>query len=475
MTAITRATLPTSDAVIAALAARRERALATFREAGLENAIVLIASGVAVPVEGTDGHYPFRVHDNHYYLAGSRRDGAVLVLDPQAAEPWTLYAFVADATERVWHGDTDSVDDISAQTGITQVRPVSELETELSRDAGRPLAVLASWDVLESPNAYELHPGVLESFEFDDELSERLEGALHIQRRAKDPVEIGFMRAAAHATVHGHETGMRLSRAGMSEIDLRIEIEAAFQRAGGDGVAYASIVASGVNAAVLHATPGARQLGADELLLVDAGAEVAGYDCDITRTWPIGGRYSADQAALYDAVLAVQTKAVAGARAGVEYRDLHIQACVGIAEGLVGMGVLRGDPEQLVERDAQAIFFPHGIGHQIGLATHDVAGYLDGREPSDRPGLRYLRTDLPLEAGYVVTIEPGIYFIPALLEDPILRMEYADCVDFDRAEALMPLGGVRIEDDVHVTSGDPEVLTGALAKTRDAVEALCTS
>jgi len=183
--------------------------------------------------------------------------------------------------------------------------------------------------------------------------------------------------------------------------------------------------------------------------------------------------FSAEQAALYDIVLEVQKQAIAGARVGVEYRDLHLKAARGLVCGLIEFGVLRGDPDELVERDAQSLFFPHGLGHLIGLATHDVGARLPGREPSERPGLCHLRADLPLEAGMMVTIEPGIYFIEALLSDPVQRETYADCVDFARVERLMPLGGVRIEDDVLIAAEGPDVLTREVAKEREELEACC--
>ena len=148
-------------------------------------------------------------------------------------------------------------------------------------------------------------------------------------------------------------------------------------------------------------------------MLVDAGAEVSGYDGDVTRVFPVGPKFTPPARDLYAAVLGVQESAVAGVRAGAEFRDLHMTASLGLAQGLVDLGLVRGRPEDLVERDAHAVFFPHGLGHLIGLATHDVGGYAEGRTRSTRPGLKYLRADVTLEAGMVLTIEPGLYFIPA--------------------------------------------------------------
>jgi Xaa-Pro aminopeptidase len=147
-------------------------------------------------------------------------------------------------------------------------------------------------------------------------------------------------------------------------------------------------------------------------------------------------------------------------------------AALSIAEGLASLRILRGDPATLVERDAHALFFPHGLGHMLGLATHDVGGCLAGREKSDRFGLKWLRTDLPLQPGYVVTIEPGIYFIPAILNDPARRKRYADAVDWARVDSLLSFGGIRIEDDVLVTETGSDVLSGAIPKSIAAIEAI---
>jgi Xaa-Pro aminopeptidase len=149
----------------------------------------------------------------------------------------------------------------------------------------------------------------------------------------------------------------------------------------------------------------------------------------------------------------------------VEWRDVHLGACLDTAAGLVAMGLMRGDPEALVERDAHAMFFPHGLGHLVGLGVRDASGFLPGRTRSTRPGLNMLRTDLPLERDYVITVEPGVYFIPALLRDPGRRTTFADCVAWDRIDRLLEFGGIRIEDNVRVTDGDPEILTAAVPKS----------
>ena len=160
--------------------------------------------------------------------------------------------------------------------------------------------------------------------------------------------------------------------------------------------------------------PHNRAMTPGDLVLMDAGAEFDGYASDVTRTFPIDRQFSGVQRDLYQLVLGVQQAAIANAKPGIEYKDLHLAACAQMASGLADLGLLKGAADELVERDAHALFFPHGLGHMLGLSTHDAGGCLAGRTPSDRFGLKWLRADLPLEPGYVVTIEPGVYFIKAL-------------------------------------------------------------
>jgi Xaa-Pro aminopeptidase len=258
----------------------------------------------------------------------------------------------------------------------------------------------------------------------------------------------------------------------MTERQLQVEVEAAFFRAGSARTAYGSIVGGGPNGAVLHFAPTARPFGAHEVVLMDAAAEWDGYAADVTRTFPAGERFAGIHRDLYALVLAVQEAAIAAVRPGKEYRELHLEAATRVAQGLVDLGILRGAAEDLVEQDAHALFFPHGLGHMLGLATHDAGGCLAGRPRSDRFGLKWLRADLPLAADYVVTIEPGIYFIRALLTDPARREHYRDAVDWERVDGLLETGGIRIEDDVLVTATGAEVLTADIPKTIAAIEAL---
>lgn len=423
------------------LQARRDRAAAAWN---LTHEVVLVAAGEPIGIPGgADQTYPFRPHTEYFWLADRQRPGSILAFDPH--EGWVDFVPEISQAERVWEGG-----------GVDEGVPASTFPAWLEARRGRPLAVLGC---------------PLAGVEDDAELREKLRAALLIARRRKDEEELRRIRRACAATAAGHAVARSLLSPGRSEREIQIELEAAFFRAGAQRTAFGTIVGSGPHSAVLHFEPSARQLAAGELVLIDAGAEVDGYCGDVTRTYPAAGRFTPAQRELYAMLLEAQEQAVAGCRAGVEFRELHLATARAIAAGLAQLGYLSGGADELVETGAVALFFPHGLGHLVGLGVRDASGYLPGRQRSDHPVLRYLRCDLPLEPGFVTTIEPGIYFIPALLTDPELRQLHRQRVNWDRVDAMHDFGGLRIEDDVLVTEGAPEVLTAAIPKHLDEVEA----
>ena len=416
------------------LDSRRER---IARAWDLTDGIVLVGAGHPVSIPGgQDQTYPFLSHSAYIYLADRECEGGVVAFDPK--EGWT--DFVPDVTEdeRVWEGRTD-----------VEGTPLSKLDGWLEARRGRPVAMLGA------PVA-----GVTPDAELTADVRERLLQA----QRPKDAVELERMRRAAAATAAGFAVVRRLIEPGRTERELQVELEAEFFRHGGDRTAFGTIVGTGPDTGVLHFTPGAREVRDGDAVLIDAGAEVGRYAADVTRAYQAGkpGGFFRD---LHQVVLTAQERAIARCRPGVEWRDVHLAAAKDMAEGLVGLGILRGEPGALVEQDAHALFFPHGLGHLVGLGVRDASGYLPGRERSQRFGLAFLRCDFPLQTGYVTTVEPGLYFIPALLNDPERRARYRDAVDWAKVDKLVGFGGIRIEDDVLVTDGAPEVLTAAIPKT----------
>ncbi len=447
----------------------RNRREAVARLWDMSRGAALIPGGLPVPVAGTDQYHDFHAHPEFTYLSGARLAGSALAFDP--GDGWVLFAPVAGIEERVWVGDGEDLEALAASTGL-RVRPLAELQSWLERRRGETVALLGNDDITHHPAAYGVEGWTALEPDVDAELSARLSEQVSESRRTKDSSEIALMRSAAGASRAGHLAALRLARTGMSERQLQIELEAEFFRNGAERTAYGSIVGTGSNGAVLHFSPTSRALRDGEVVLIDAGAEVGGYASDVTRTFPVGPRFEGIQRDLYQLVLDVQQAAIGEIRPGVEYKDLHLGAAERIASGLADLGILRGNPADLVERDVHALFFPHGLGHMLGLATHDAGGCLKGRTPSDRFGLKWLRADLPLQPGYVVTIEPGIYFIRALLTDSGRREQYRDAVDWERVDRLLDFGGIRIEDDVLVTATGADVLSGAIPKSISDIEAL---
>jgi Xaa-Pro aminopeptidase len=359
---------------------------------------------------------------------------AVLAYDPR--DGWTDFVPPVTQAERVWEGRVDSPG-----------TPLHELSGWLAARRGRPVLALGA-----------PIPGLAGDGVRAAHLREQL---LHA-RRPKDAHEVALMRRACEATALGFKAFVQALKPGLSERELQVELETGFRRGGADRTGYGTIVGAGPHSAVLHFTPGETRVAPGDVVLVDAGAEVERYTADVTRTYRLPGGDDAFFRSLHDLVLSVERNAIARCLPGAEWRDLHLHAAREIADGLVSLGLLTGSAESLVERDTHALFFPHGLGHMVGLGVRDASGFVPGRQRSTRPGLSMLRTDLPLEPGYIMTVEPGIYFIPALLQDPAQRERHRDAVRWDRVDALLDFGGVRIEDNVLVTDGAPEVLTSAI-------------
>jgi Xaa-Pro aminopeptidase len=422
--------LDTPDGIAAQLERRR---YAVAEAWNLGDEVVLFGAGDRVPVPGRrDRMYPFRAHSEYFYLTDRERPRGVLAFDPH--EGWGDFVTPVTRDERLWEG---------AHGDVQEGRPASELDGWLAERRARPLACLGAR---------------VAGVAADERLETELRYALNHVRRQKDELELARMRVAERATSAGFAAIQPLLVPGTSERQVQIELEAEFFRNGADFLAFDTIVGGGPNTAVLHVTPSRRPFGDGELILIDAGGEYRGYASDITRTYPASGEFTPEQAELYGLVRRAGLAALARCTADTEWRDVHRTAALVIAEGLVEFGLLRGRPESLVEQGAQSVFFPHGIGHMVGLGVRDASDVLKGRVQRDDEFPK-LRMDLPLLPGHVATVEPGIYFVPALLHDAEFRERHRDAVDWERAERLLDFGGIRIEDNVLVTDEGPEVLT----------------
>lgn len=427
---------------------RRQRAAHAWRSdaEALDRAVVLIGAGLPLGLPGgQDQTYEFHVHPDYRWLTGRNEPAGVLAFDP--AEGWFDFAPEVTEAERVWEGREPRT--------VPGARPLGEFSDWIRSRGPRPIASLG---------------GVTDGVVVDVERSRRLGELLVHARRPKDAFEIDLVRRAVAATARGFDVvretlAQPLAERQITERAVQIELEAAMYRAGADGVGYGTLVGSGANSAVLHFAPSHRIIRPGEFVLVDAGGMIGGYTADVTRTFTTGP-VSGEREMLYDIVLQAQIRAIERCRPGLTWRDMHTRTAVDLADGLVSMGVLKGRGESLVEREAIALFFPHGVGHMVGLGVRDAGGRRPGVPMGPKCCGVTLRVDLPLEAGYLMTVEPGLYFIGALLEDPARRERFGDCVDWSRVDALLKdgIGGVRIEDNILITESGPVNLTAAIEK-----------
>ena len=427
----------------------------------LEGRTAWIPAGAPVSRNYPAAQYPYRASSHFLYLTGAAVPGGALLFRGGRA---TLFVEPPADDDALWHGETPGLDAMAEAIGLS-VRPMKELD--LSSDV---VTVAAPDRATREGQVARLgrDPG-------GDEDAILLD-ALVALRAVHDDHAIAGLRDAAEATVAAHRAGMAATAPGVTEHAIKTAMVAALGERG-MGTAYRPIVS--IAGEVLHNETYDNTAAGGDLLLADVGAESpGGWAGDVTRTWPVSGSFSELQARIYGIVLESQRRSIAMCTAGTRYRDIHLEAGLALAEGLVELGLLKGEPKAIVEADAHALFFPHGVGHIIGLDVHDMedlgdrAGYAEGRERSERFGLGYLRLDRDLEPGMAVTIEPGFYTVPAILDGERFRSLRERFVD----EAMLAtvreeVRGIRIEDDVLITEGAPDVMTEDAPKTIAEVEA----
>jgi Xaa-Pro aminopeptidase len=448
--------------------ARRRKALID----ALDGAAVLLV-GTQAPLRTSPiNPYPHRQDSNFLYFTGCSQPGAAALIDQDGC---TLFLQPPADDDELWHGHVDSLEDLRLRYGVERTAAIDTLE-DACRD--RRLLSVAVADPHASRKAAALVGREL-VYGGDNGEQALVEAVIRL-RRFKDADELVELRRAAAATAAAFELAMSATHPGGNEAHVAALFNAALAARGCTN-GYGSIVT--VRGEVLHNPDWVNPLQAGQLLLLDGGGELldSGYGVDITRTWPVDGRFTGRQRAAYQAVLEAEEQAIAMCRPGVRYRDVHLRAASVLARWLLDEGLLRGSLDAVMESHAAAVFFPHGVGHLLGLDTHDLeqfwdlAGYAPGRSRDPHFGTAYLRMDLDLEPGFVFTIEPGFYVVPAILKNQALRDRLGDLVDWDKAAGWSDFGGIRIEDDVLCTESGREVLTSATPKSIQAVEALVGS
>ena len=400
-------------------------------------------------------HYPFRASSHFLYFAGLPLENAAIKLDNGNLD---LFMDNPHPDSSLWHGEMPRREDIALQIGADNAYPMEVLKEQINEVATIPVQ-----DVFTYTKQREILQRSLSINKELNQVDEQLIKAVISLRLTHDKIGLEEIKKAINVSVEAHKIGINSTKKSKTEAEVRAAMES-YIISQNMTCAYNSIVT--VNGEVLHNETYNNQLKSGDLLLADVGAETPlGWASDITRTWPVSGHFSSSQRDIYDIVLAAHDACIEGIKPGVEYRDIHLLGAKIIAEGLVNLGILKGDLEHLVDKDAHAIFFPHGLGHLLGLDVHDMedlgdlAGYEEGRTRSERFGLGYLRLDRPLKVGMVVTIEPGFYQVPAILNNPKFQQKYQNDVNWEKLKQFSDVRGIRIEDDILVTETGAEILT----------------
>lgn len=414
-----------------------------------DEAVILFAT--PHHIRNGDAEYRYRPSSDVYWLTGWTHPEMALFLRP-GDTPLTLFVQAKDEEREIWTGYRPGAEGAKADFGADAAFEFAELATELPRllhgvttlhhafaENSEHDAMLLGAIRKAARTARKNGMSVPETFHAPSRL-------LHEVRLTKSEAELSLLRTAAKITADAHIQAMRAARPGVSEHELDALIDYTFRTGGGNGPGYTNIVAGGVGATCLHYIDNDKVLQEGDLLLIDAGCEYGYYTADVTRTFPVSGTFTNTQREVYEWVLKAQLAAIDAARPGRPYTDMHDAAVRVLTEAMVALGLLKGDVDTLISEETYKKYYMHGTGHWLGLDVHDVGVYARGGESR------------PLVPGMVVTVEPGLY----------IQANDAD------APAHLRGIGIRIEDDILVTDGEPENLTAAAPKTVSEVEALCS-
>ena len=416
-----------------------------------EGSIAIVPTSPVRP-RNRDVEFPFRPDSNFYYLTGFDEPEAVAALVPGREEgEFVMFCRERDPVAEQWHGARLGLEGVREQHGADDTYSIDALDNILPgllEDKPRLYYAMGHYGEFDRRMlAWIAHvrAGARRSGGLEEVVM--LDHLVHEMRLFKSKAEIDAMSKAAQVSAAAHERAMRICRPGMAEYRIEAELLHEFARGGCRAPAYPSIVAGGANACTLHYTRNSDKLRKGDLLLIDAGAEYECYASDITRTFPVNGKFSRAQRDVYSLVLAAQAAAIDTAAPGRTFEDVHMAAVRVLVEGLLALGALKGRAKRVIDDGKYKRFYMHRTGHWLGMDVHDVGSYRIGDEPR------------ALEPGMVMTVEPGLYIAP----------------DDEKAPKRLRGIGIRIEDDVLVTQSGCEVLTAAAPKSIEEIESIVGS
>lgn len=438
--------------------------------------VVLLLGNGESPMNYTDNPYPFRQDSTFLYFFGLDSPGLAAVIDIDEDRE-TVFGDDLTMDDIIWTGPRPPLRERCREVGVADAASFDALEGVLARAAGhgREIHLLPAYRP-ESVLAIDRLLGIRPA-ELPDRVSTSLIEAVVAQRSVKGEEEIAEIEAALEICHAMHTTAMKVTRPGMVEREVAGAMEGVALSRGGR-LSFPTIFS--IHGETLHNHYHGNVMEAGDIVINDSGAESPlHYAGDITRTIPVGGRFTQKQREIYAIVLASQEAALEAIRPGVAFRDVHLLACEILASGLKDLGLMRGEVREAVRAGAHALFFQCGVGHMLGLDVHDMealgedyVGYTEAIRRSRQFGLRSLRLGRMLEPGFVITVEPGLYFIPALIDQWKSEHKHSQFIDYDAIEAYRDFGGVRLEDNVLVCETGCRVLGREIPKTMEGVEAL---
>lgn len=428
----------------------------------VKSGLVLILGNGEAPANYTDNTYKFRQDSSFLYFFGLNQPGFAGVIDIDSGDEY-LFGNDVDMDDIIWMGPQPSVKDMAARAGVSKTAPFARLadcmKTAISQ--GRRIHFLPPYrfrNMLLLEELLGIRPALVKNY-----ASLELIKAVVDLRSVKEPCEIEEITKACNIGYEMHTAAMRNCKPGVKEQYIAGLIE-------GIAASYGSMVSFPVilsqNGETLHNHDHSQILQEGRMMLTDAGAEEVSHYCsDFTRTVPVGGKFLTRQKEVYNIVLAANNKAIEIAKPGVTYQYVHLEVCKVLAQGLKDLGLMKGDVNEAVAAGAHALFMPHGLGHMMGLDVHDMedlgqiyVGYDDETRPIDQFGTSSLRMGRRLQEGFVITDEPGCYFIPALIDQWRAQGMHKEFLNYDKIETFKDFGGIRLEDDILIIPGGSRFL-----------------
>lgn len=420
------------------------------------NGVVILFGNNEAPANyPANGYSPFRQDSSFLYYFGQHRDGLVGVIDIDN-DSEALIGDDIDIEDIVWYGSVDCVAELASQVGVEKTAPMCELQVicDKAKACGREIHFLPPYRYdtkIQIMDLLGIHPGKQK-----DAASLKLIKAIVKMRSTKEPQEIEAIDRACDIGYIMHTTAMRNVKAGVTERYIGGIVDGTANSLASK-VSFATIFSQ--HGEIMHGNPSTALLENGRLVLCDAGCELDDYCSDHTRTYPVNGKFTQRQLDIYNIVVECHDYVLDVARPGIKYMDVHLEVCRKMTDRLKEIGLMKGNTEDAVRAGAHAMFLPHGLGHMMGMDVHDMEGlgqiYV-GFDEETRPNLEQfgtncLRMGRRLEEGFVITDEPGIYFIPALIDDWRAKGHCKEFLNFDMLDTYKDFGGIRIEDDVLIT------------------------